>query len=149
MVRIPFKGTTWQPGIEDTDGEDRSAVLQGSSKALPCRGRWDFAADGPARLDARRPPARVVPAGRLPDVLRLSRCRAGSSPPRTSYLRLGRSRHALPEACEEDAWTGVRWRIRAKTFAHVMVAQPGYESAYRDITGDAAGATVADLPRHR
>ena len=47
MLRIPFKGTTWQPGIEDTDGEDRTAVLQGSSKALPCRGRWDFAADGP------------------------------------------------------------------------------------------------------
>lgn len=47
MLRLPFKGTTWQPGIEDTDGEDRSAVLQGSSKVLPCRGRWDFAADGP------------------------------------------------------------------------------------------------------
>jgi acetoacetate decarboxylase len=47
MLRIPFKGGTWQPGIEDTDGEDRTATLQGSSKALPCRGRWDFAADGP------------------------------------------------------------------------------------------------------
>lgn len=47
MVRIPFKGSTWQPGIEDTGGEDRSGVLQGSSKALPCRGRWDFAPDGP------------------------------------------------------------------------------------------------------
>ena len=32
----------------------------------------------------------------------------------------------LPDAYEEDAWTGVRWRIRAKTFAHVMVAQEGY-----------------------
>ena len=47
MLRIPFKGTTWQPGIEDTNDEDRSAVLQGSSKALPCRGHWDFAPDGP------------------------------------------------------------------------------------------------------
>jgi Acetoacetate decarboxylase (ADC) len=47
MLRIPFKGSTWQPGIEDTGGEDRSAVLQGSSKALPCRSRWDFAPDGP------------------------------------------------------------------------------------------------------
>ena len=46
-VRVPFKGTTWQPGIEDTDGEERTAVLQGSAKVLPCRGRWDFAADGP------------------------------------------------------------------------------------------------------
>ena len=47
MLRIPFRGSTWQPGIADTNGEDRSAVLQGSSRALPCRGRWDFAADGP------------------------------------------------------------------------------------------------------
>jgi hypothetical protein len=47
MLRVPFKGTTWQPGIEDTDGEERTAELQGSAKALPCRGRWDFAADGP------------------------------------------------------------------------------------------------------
>lgn len=49
---------------------------------------------------------------------------------------------ALPEVVEEDAWTGVRWRIRQKTFAHVMVAQPGYESSYRDITGDASVRTV-------
>jgi hypothetical protein len=48
----------------------------------------------------------------------------------------------LPESVEEEAWTGVRWRIRTKTFAHVMVAQPGYESAYRDITGDASIRTV-------
>jgi hypothetical protein len=48
----------------------------------------------------------------------------------------------LPEVFEEDAWTGVRWRIRATTFAHVMVAQPGYESAYRDITGDDSVRTV-------
>ncbi|WP_243058217.1 acetoacetate decarboxylase family protein [Nocardioides sp. SR21] len=47
MVRLPFKGGTWQPGIDDTDGEERTAILQGSSKALPCRGRWDFAVDGP------------------------------------------------------------------------------------------------------
>lgn len=45
--RLKFKGGTWQPGIDDTGGQERTAVLQGSSKALPCRGRWDFAADGP------------------------------------------------------------------------------------------------------
>jgi hypothetical protein len=49
---------------------------------------------------------------------------------------------ALPEAYQEDAWTGVRWRIRAKTFAHVMVAQEGYESAYFDITGIGEPTTV-------
>jgi hypothetical protein len=57
-------------------------------------------------------------------------------------LRLRSVAVALPEASEEDAWTGGRWRIRAKTFAHVMVAQRGYESAYRDITGDDTERTI-------
>jgi hypothetical protein len=45
--RLPFKGGTWQPGIDDTAGEERTATLQGSSKTLPCRGRWEFHPDGP------------------------------------------------------------------------------------------------------
>jgi acetoacetate decarboxylase len=45
--RLPFKGGTWQPGIEDTGGEERTATLQGSSKALPARARWDINGDGP------------------------------------------------------------------------------------------------------
>jgi hypothetical protein len=45
--RIPFKGGTWQPGIDDTNGEERTATLQGSSKTLPARAHWDFEADGP------------------------------------------------------------------------------------------------------
>jgi len=56
--------------------------------------------------------------------------------------RIGAVATRLPEVLEEDAWTGVRWRIRTTTFAHVMVAQPGYESAYREITGDASVRTV-------
>jgi len=56
--------------------------------------------------------------------------------------RLGTTALALPEAYEEDAWTGVRWRIRARTFAHVMVAQVGFESSFRDITGVADPTTV-------
>lgn len=48
----------------------------------------------------------------------------------------------LPDAYEEDAWTGVRWRVRGKTFAHVLVAQEGYTSAYRDMTGVADPTTV-------
>jgi hypothetical protein len=56
--------------------------------------------------------------------------------------QLARIALALPEAHEEDAWTGVRWRIRAKTFAHVMVGQEGYESSFRDITGITAPTTV-------
>jgi acetoacetate decarboxylase len=45
--RLPFKGGTWQPGIQDTAGEERTAVLQGSSKALPARAHWDLNPDGP------------------------------------------------------------------------------------------------------
>jgi hypothetical protein len=56
--------------------------------------------------------------------------------------RLAATAMALPEAYEEDAWTGVRWRIRAKTFAHVMVAQAGYESSFRYITGVADPTTL-------
>ena len=47
VPRLPFRGATWQPGIEDTGGEERTAALRGSARILPCRGRWDFAADGP------------------------------------------------------------------------------------------------------
>ena len=56
--------------------------------------------------------------------------------------RLGRTALTLPEAYEEDAWTGIRWRIRTKTFAHVMVAQPGFESSFRDVTGVADPTTL-------
>lgn len=48
----------------------------------------------------------------------------------------------LPDAYEEEAWTGVRWRVRGKTFAHVLVAQEGYTSAYRDLTGVSEPTTV-------
>ena len=56
--------------------------------------------------------------------------------------RLAKIALALPETYEEDAWTGVRWRIRSKTFAHVMVGQEGYESSFRDITGIAEPTTL-------
>jgi acetoacetate decarboxylase len=46
-VRLPFKGGTWQPGIADTQGQDRTATLQGSSKALPARAHWELNPDGP------------------------------------------------------------------------------------------------------
>ena len=49
---------------------------------------------------------------------------------------------ALPDAYEEQAWTGRRWMVRKKTFAHVLVAQEGYTSAYRDLTGVTEPTTV-------
>lgn len=56
--------------------------------------------------------------------------------------RVGAVAGGLPEAYEEDAWTGVRWRIRTTTFAHVLVSQEGYTSSYRELTGDPRPRTV-------
>lgn len=51
--RVPFKGRTWQR--RDT-GEEVTASLTGSSRSLPCRGAWSFAADGPLGwLHGKRP----------------------------------------------------------------------------------------------
>jgi hypothetical protein len=57
-------------------------------------------------------------------------------------VRLSTTALALTEAYEEEAWTGTRWRIRGKTFAHVMVAQPGFESSFRELTGIADPTTL-------
>lgn len=43
-LRLPFKGNTWQ---QRDDGEEVTASLAGSSKALPARSHWTFAPDGP------------------------------------------------------------------------------------------------------
>jgi len=42
--RLPFKGDTWQ---QRDDGEEVTASLTGSSKAMPCRGIWTFDPRGP------------------------------------------------------------------------------------------------------
>ncbi|BCY11778.1 hypothetical protein L3i22_068660 [Actinoplanes sp. L3-i22] len=42
----------------------------------------------------------------------------------------------LPEAYEEVAWIGVRWRIRARTVAHVYVPDPDRFPVYAEhVTG--------------
>lgn len=37
---------------------------------------------------------------------------------------------ALPDAYEEQAWVGTRWRIRKKTFAHVLAITDEWPPAY-------------------
>ena len=37
---------------------------------------------------------------------------------------------ALPEMHEQDAWIGVRWRIRARTFAHLAHVDPSGGSVF-------------------
>ncbi len=51
---------------------------------------------------------------------------------------------ALPEAHEEPAWVGTRWRIRTRTFAHVLGVSDEWPPAYaRDapMVGDATVLT--------
>jgi hypothetical protein len=36
----------------------------------------------------------------------------------------------LPEAYEEQAWVGTRWRIRGRTFAHILSIESGWPPAY-------------------
>lgn len=48
---------------------------------------------------------------------------------------------ALPEVIEEPAWVGVRWRVRSRTFAHVLSIRQGWPPAY-------AKAAATDGPAH-
>ena len=55
---------------------------------------------------------------------------------RRAIERVAEAALALPDAYEEDAWIGVRWRIRARTFAHVVpvdASAPAFERAMRGV----------------
>jgi hypothetical protein len=49
---------------------------------------------------------------------------------------------ALPEVEEQQAWVGVRWRVRTRTFAHVLTVVDGWPPAY----ARAAGLVAAPGP---
>jgi predicted DNA-binding protein (MmcQ/YjbR family) len=49
---------------------------------------------------------------------------------------------ALPEAYEEEGWVGTRWRVRTKTFAHVVAVDQGWPPAYARAAGSAGPITV-------
>ena len=42
---------------------------------------------------------------------------------------------ALPDAYQEEAGVGERWRVRGRTFAHVLRVEPGRPRAYSDAVG--------------
>jgi hypothetical protein len=48
----------------------------------------------------------------------------------------------LPEVREEAAWVGVRWRVRTKTFAHVLTIAEGKPNAYAAAAGTDGPACV-------
>jgi hypothetical protein len=49
---------------------------------------------------------------------------------------------ALPEAHEENAWVGTRWRIRTQTFAHVLAVDGGWPPAYARAAANDGPITV-------
>jgi hypothetical protein len=48
----------------------------------------------------------------------------------------------LPEAVEEAAWVGTRWRIRTATFAHVVHIDRGWPPVYARTVGSDGPMTV-------
>lgn len=53
--------------------------------------------------------------------------------------RLGSVCLDLPDAYEEDAWIGVRWRVRKKTFAHVFRAEQEWLAGFAPALAERGG----------
>jgi len=49
---------------------------------------------------------------------------------------------ALPDAYEEQAWVGTRWRIRKRTFAHVLALDSEWPPAYARAVRPSGTVTV-------
>jgi hypothetical protein len=49
---------------------------------------------------------------------------------------------ALPDASEERAWTGIRWVVRKRTFAHVLALAAGSESAHHRASGTSGDVVI-------
>jgi hypothetical protein len=48
----------------------------------------------------------------------------------------------LPEAREEQAWVGTRWRIGKQTFGHLVTIADGYPPVYARVAGTDGPITV-------
>lgn len=65
----------------------------------------------------------------------------GRPEPDPAYVaRVGPLALRLPAVVEEDAWTGVRWRVRGRTFAHVVALHHADAVARLGVTD---GSTVS------
>ena len=49
--------------------------------------------------------------------------------------RLSAICRAFPDVVEQEAWRGTRWRIRGRTFAHVLPLTDGSPPSYAKATG--------------
>lgn len=67
---------------------------------------------------------------------------ADAKVPPEIVTRLSAACLALPETYEEAAWTGTRWRVRGRTFAHVVRIESGWPPAYARAAGTDGPATV-------
>lgn len=59
---------------------------------------------------------------------------------------------ALPEAYEESAWIGVRWRVRKRTFAHVATIEEDGPASFRkafDVDGETTVVTFRAVHEER
>jgi hypothetical protein len=62
--------------------------------------------------------------------------------PKEIVDRLGSICLAFPGSSEEQAWVGTRWRIRKRTFAHVLTIDSGWPPAYARAVGSDGPITV-------
>lgn len=53
----------------------------------------------------------------------------------------------LPDAYEERAWVGTRWRVRKKTFAHVLTVETEGQEPFLTMSFRAGGEDL-DMLRH-
>lgn len=67
--------------------------------------------------------------------------------PSATVRRLGRLCLRLPDAYEEPAWVGTRWRVRTRTFVHVLGIEDPVDGASVVMTFRASGAELEAL-RH-
>ncbi|RYF44016.1 MAG: MmcQ/YjbR family DNA-binding protein [Comamonadaceae bacterium] len=70
--------------------------------------------------------------------------------PQALVSRLGAICTGLPEVVEQQAWTGRRWSVRGKNFAHVVMIDAGWPPAYAKAAGTDGPACVLTfrLPAH-
>ena len=67
---------------------------------------------------------------------------AGTDVPSTTLHRVRAACLLLPETVEEPAWVGTRWRVRTRTFAHLLVVDSGWPKAYSRAAGTDGPAAV-------
>ena len=49
---------------------------------------------------------------------------------------------ALPDAYEEQAWVGTRWRVRGRTFAHLLTIEDGRPEGHARAAGTAGPCRI-------